>query len=264
MLILCAAACVLLIAGAVILIIALRGDSPASVSGTEPADATASEATASEPDEALLHGEPVAAELLVGSWVSYTDGMKLIYSYDDDGCAVFRSDNGAVSEYHYEIQGDRVIMTGGEKRKVYIWTPLAETFISDHPYGETAHLTSLIREQVEDFSGYLYVQGDYLYSGKLCMCREDQLDGYDDSSLVGSWTGAAADRVTFTADGGYHYREMSYDYDGTYRYDAEADKLTLILDGEGTVLSDADWDLNGRVLRIQKRYYFRDNDSGDQ
>ena len=234
--------CVILFSG--------RADKPAE---------TKAQPTAAALDESLLKGETMAVDPIVGSWVSYADGKKITYTFDDDGCAIYRSEDGSASEYHFEIQGDRFIQTSGEKRRVFIWSPVATGFVADHEYGEAADITARVREQIENFSGYMYVDGDYLWFGQLCLCAEEKLTGSDSDSLVGSWTGAAGDRVTLTADGAYHYRDMKLDYDGTYRIDEETGNLILHLDGtDDSVLVPGEWQVNGRVMHMRKRYYFRD------
>ena len=236
-------------------------DSAADTRPTAPSDSASTAApTAPLPtvDEAYLHGEAVSAEMFIGSWVTYSGESEVIYTFDDDGCAIFQYASGGGAEYHWKLEGDRIILTSGEKRKVYIWAPRAVTFIADHQYGEAANVTALVRDQIADFTGFAYVEGDYLYMGRICLCRRETLDSFDDRSLAGSWTGCDGDRVTFTEDGAYHYRCEGYDYDGSYRIDDDG-RLILHLDGtDDSVLSDPEWGVSGRVLHLQKHYYFRD------
>lgn len=245
---------VILATAVVIALVILLSHKPAEKAPAAPSP------TVAPLDESLLHGEPAKAELFTGTWISYANGSQLTYTYDDDGCAIFRHENGSVSEYHYEIQDDRVIQTRGDKRQVYIWSPVAITFFTDRTYGESSDITYQIGERIGDFAGFMYVKGDYLFIGRLCMCREEAAHASDgNTSLEGVWTGTSGDRVTFTADGQYHYREKGVDYDGTYSCNEAEHKLYLTLEGEGTsVLSDTEWGIDGRVLHLQSHYYFRD------
>ena len=148
-------------------------------------------------------------------------------------------------------------LTNDEKTQVYIWDEQAVTFMCDHPYGEMNTLMVEKMKENKDFKGYMYVDGDFLYVGKLCLCRSERLEGFDDGSLVGEWVGAAGDKLSFDSDGGYYYKDSGYEYNGTYELNEEDSELTLILGGEGTVLEGPQWGVNGRVLNIQDQYYFR-------
>ena len=205
----------------------------------------------------FVFGKKTAPDQLNGRWISYSAGMQVVYEYGD-GKATFSDANGNESAYDYVIEDDRVILTNEDKRQVYLWTPDAVTLMSEHEYGEVGQIMSDEAEKTEDFAGYIYVEGDYLYVGRLCMCREDRLDGFDDTSIVGRWTGCAGDLVTFTADGGYHYRDYGFDYDGKYAVDG--DNLKLTLGDQTTLLRDAEWGVSGRVLHIRNQYYFRNTD----
>lgn len=254
---------VLLILTLAVLLLGGCSSDEASSAATPDESAPASAPAAQDPtiDDKMLHGETADAGLFIGSWVSYPKGNKVTYTFDDDGCAIFLNAEGNGSEYHYEVEGDRIIMTSGEKRRIYIWSERALTFLADNQYGEISHLTALIREKIEDFSGYMYVKDDYLYLGMLCMCRTEQMSGFDDDSLVGNWTGADGDRVTFTADGAYSYIEYGIEYNGTYSIDEENDRLILSLPGtDDSVLTGVQWGVGGRVLHLGKHYYYRDTD----
>lgn len=247
--ILAAAIAVIVIAAAVTVILIVTGAKPAET--VQPTEATTN-------SELILSGEPARADLLVGSWVSYFSGKRIVYVYDDDGCADFSDEDGA-THYHYKTEGDHLIQTSDTSHQVYIWTPAAKTFIADHSYGEARNIIALAGEQIEDLYGYVYVEGDYLYLGKLIFCREERLVDDGNNSLVGSWTGAAGDRLAFDADGAYHYREESYDYHGTYQLSEDGKELTLQMEGQsGSVLLDGEWEVSGRILRSRNRYYFRD------
>ena len=255
------AAAVLLILPVLLLGACSSDPEPQSVTPDESAPTAAPTSPDPTLDEAMLRGEKADAALFTGSWVSYPNGNKITYTFDDDGCAIFLNDEGEGSEYHFEIEDDRIVMTSGEKRRVYIWSPRAVTFIADYQYGEAANITELIREQIRDFGGYMYVRDDYLYIGRLCMCLKERLESDDDDSIVGSWAGADGDTVTFTADGGYHYRDQGLDYDGTYEIDRDADRLILSLPGtDDSVLTGSAWSVKGRLLRLGKHYYFRNID----
>ena len=196
---------------------------------------------------------------LVGSWISYYNGETVTYSYDGSK-ATFSDSHGNTTEYDYTVSGDTITLTNGKKTMVYLWTPDAVDFIADHEYGEARQLEADQAGQTENFKGYAYVKSDFLYIGTLCMCREDKLDGFTDTSLEGEWLGAAGDRLSFDADGGYHYKECGLSYDGTYEIDEDADKLTLTLSDDTIVYEDEQWGVSGRVFHINNQYYFRMTD----
>lgn len=232
---------------------------------SKPDSATADEATGANEqgtvDEEWLHGTDVDRALIVGTWVSYLGDRRVEYAFDDDGCSFVTYEGYESAEYQYEIQGDRFIRSRGENRQVYIWSERAVTFIADHEYGEAANLKALIGDRIENFAGYMYVQGDYMYLGKLVLCRKEKTEGFDSESIVGSWTGVEGDRVTFTADGAYHYRQEGHDYNGTFSVDEATGDLNLVLDGNpGITLKPGEWDIFGRVLRLREICYFRDSE----
>ena len=245
-LIITAALCVILAAVVIIVILCPKGKS-------QPASATRDEPVTIQ----RTPGVTVSPELFAGSWVTYTNGLRVEYTYDDAGSATFSDANGNESVYHYEIDGDLIILTREEKRQVYLWSPEAVRLIPDHAYGEMMQIIYDTGLEIDDLAGCMYVDGDFLYVGKLTMCREEKLDPEEDASLEGSWIGAAGDRITFNADGTYDYREEGNDYHGRFKLDDTGEQLTITLSGESTVYTHDDWHIHGNMLHIQKRYYFK-------
>ena len=224
-------------------------------SSTESKDSPATQAVG---ETIRTVGTEAQADLLIGKWVSYLDGLRFTAEYTADGSLTYIDANEDVYEYTYTVEGDRVTLTKDNKRQDYLWTADALTFILDHRSGEAEQLIYEGSSVIEDMSGYIYVNGDFLYIGKMCMCRESALDGAEDQTLAGTWIGAEGDKVVFDAEGGYHYRQFSEDFDGEYIYDEAAGTLKLIMSNKSNTYSGEEWGIEGRVLHIKNMYYFRE------
>lgn len=236
-----------------------ESDDGATASETAvPTDEEGDGTSASETAVPTVHGEPIRADLLQGEWVTYYNGLRIEYIYDGAGNAVFTDASGNSAEYQYTTQGDRLIQTSGEKKQVYLWSDAAVHLLSDHTSVESTRMVSDLYDEIEDFNGFIYVDGDILYIGRLVMCREEAMTQGDDS-LVGSWIGTQGDCVTFTEDGEYHYREEGVDYDGKYDLLEDGAHLKLILGKYSTTYTEEDWGVKGRTLYLNQRYYFREN-----
>lgn len=191
-----------------------------------------------------------------GSWISYYKGLTVTYSYDN-GTAVFSDSAGNESTNTYNVNGNSVIFTGEEKVRVYEWSPVAVNFLADHQYGEIRQIVSQRAQEVENFNGYMYTDGDFLYVGMLCMCNSEKLSGYDNPTLGGEWLGASGDIIEFKANGGYSYREFGTNYDGEYSIDSDTGALVTVVEDKSATVEADEWGINGRVLNIKDQYYFR-------
>ena len=199
------------------------------------------------------------SDRIEGEWKSYVNDKEITYTFSG-GHAVFADDSGTATEYDYTISGSDIVFKNSNKEKHYKWTADAVIFLSSHQYGEVQKLLSIERAEDKNFSGYMYVDGDFLYIGMICMCRAERMTGYTDDSIEGDWIGAAGDKVSFNSDGSYYYKDYGQEYNGTYSVDKDESKLILTLGDDSTVYHDAQWGINGRVLNIEKQYYFRDSE----
>ena len=194
-------------------------------------------------------------DMIKDTWKTYLNGEEMTFVCDG-AKATFADSDGCETVNDYTIDGNTVTFNDGEHTQVYIWSGEASSFIADHEYGESQQIIANKAEEIENFKGYMTVDGDFLYLGSMCMCRESAMEGYTDTSPVGEWTGAAGDKLTITADGGYHYIDCGLTYDGSYSIDKDG-RLNLKL-GEDTITLDTDnWGIEGRVLQMSSQYYFR-------
>ena len=221
------------------------------VMGNKPDDSVIAE----KPDDIIITENP-DGDSLIGEWMTYSGGKTVTYSFDGSK-AVLTDADGDESVYDYTIDGNVITLSNSAKTKRFEWTSSAVRFQCDHAYGEARGLLAEKQEKDSDFTGYMYVDGDFLYIGALCMCDASRMDGYTDTSLVGEWVGAAGDKLRFGSDGSYYYKDSGIDYNGTYTVDEGSDTLTLFLGGEGTLLDGPAWGVSGRVLHINDQYYFR-------
>ena len=194
--------------------------------------------------------------MIKGEWRSYRGDLGLTYSFGEDGKAVFADDEGNIGEYTYSFDDGFLTLYNGEKTYVYQWSDIAVNFLCDNQYGEIRNIIALRADEIEDFSGYAYCDGDFLYIGLLNFCRTSKLDTDAGEGLQGRWIGTAGDRLSFGSDGSYAYREYEVDYNGTYSVDDSGD-LILTLKGQDSVVEKDKWGIEGRTLRISDRYYFR-------
>lgn len=199
-----------------------------------------------------------AERLLPGSWTTYYNDSVYTYVIHDDGTALLTDDNGNEAEYTYTLDGDILVMSHIGTNTTYVWNSRAAGFVADHEYGEINSIYANTYGDYENFSGFVYVSGDFLYFGNYTYCKTEKLEGYDESGLADRWIGAQGDTVTMTVNGKYTYKNYGATYKGTYAVGDDG-SLTLALDDTPTVLDKDGWDLSGRVLRIDDLYYFRED-----
>ena len=193
---------------------------------------------------------------ITGDWITYSEGELCSYSCDGSK-ATFIDGHGHETVYDCSFGDKTVTFSNDDDTRVYIWSREASTYVADHEYGEYQKLIAEKSEEIEHFSGYMTVDGDFLYMGAMCFCRESKLSGYTDASLAGEWIGAAGDKLSMSSDGGYHYVNYGLTYDGKYRVDDESGQLILTLEGEDIVLNPENWGINGRVMHMSAQFYYR-------
>ena len=200
----------------------------------------------------------IFADSLVGVWSSYTKkGEPYTYSFDKDGSVRYKKDGENAVDYTYTFKDGLLTIKGAEKSCVYRCSKDAVGMMAKLNYGEWKTLFEKTAEELPGFNGCVYIADDIMYLGTVCLCRDDRLEGFENSTLEGDWIGVSGDTISFAADGSYTYVENAETYYGNYTVDYDKKKLGITLNGKTTDYAGDKWGLDGRVFHIDKQYYFK-------
>lgn len=194
---------------------------------------------------------------LVGSWSSYNkDGVAYTYIFDDKGGVSYQKDGEDAVAYTYAFEKDYLTIKSDKKSFVYQCSRDAVGMMAKLKDGEWQNAYADVETRVEGFNGCVYIDGDILYLGSVCLCRTDKLNS-ENMSVEGEWIGAVGDVIAFNADGSYHYTDHATEYDGSYTVDLKKNELALTLAGKTTNYTKGMWGLAGIVFHIGNQYYFK-------
>lgn len=199
----------------------------------------------------------IFSDSLTGAWSSYTkDGVAFTYTFEDDGTVHYKKDGENAEEYTYTFEDGLFSIKSAEKNFVYQCSKDAVGMMADYDYGAVKNFFAEKEEEIPDFNGCVYIADDFMYLGTVCLCRDDKLGGFDGTTIEGDWLGVSGDTVHFSSDGKYVYRDGGADYNGTYSVDDEKKVLTITLTNT-TEYDKTKWGIEGRVLHIDNRYFFK-------
>ena len=195
---------------------------------------------------------------IVGAWSSYNkEGEPYTYSFDKDGKVRYQIHDHDPIDYTYTVKDGYLTIQNDDSKFVYQCSKDAVGMMARLHNGEWQTDFTKIAETVPDFNGCVYIDGDILYLGKVCLCRSDALKDADNAALEGDWVGVIGDTISFKSDGKYEYVENAEKFYGTYTVDNDKQTLTLKLSEEPVVYKKGEWGIDGRVFFIKGRYYFK-------
>lgn len=201
--------------------------------------------------------EKIFSDSLIGKWSSYTkDGVAFTYSFDKDGTAHYKKDGENAIEYTYTFEDGIFTIKGADKNFAYLCSKDAVGMAANHHYGAIQTMYAEKAEEIPDFNGCVYISDDFMYLGTVCLCKDDKLAGFDNNTIEGDWLGVKGDTVSFSADGSYSYHDDGEEYNGQYSVNSADGALSITLRNK-TDFSKDKWGIDGRVLHIDKQYYFK-------